>query len=106
MPRIQFAVLAATIALTACADEPPRGPITDCEVQTDGTLLCPRTFPGCALSPDVAVQFERCGHRNEYVVYGRAEGCPEIYYFPEGSFLSSSDWEAYVGACERLGDPR
>lgn len=63
-------------------------------------MICPRSFPGCTLHADVAVQFERCGHRSEYVVYGRAESCPEIYYYPEGSFLSPGDWQAYVGACD------
>ena len=106
MTTIRSRLLAITIALAACSDEEPRGPITDCEVESGGTLSCPHTFPGCTFSPDVAVQFERCGHRHEYVVYGRAEGCPEIYYYPEGSFLSSEDWAAYVGACERVGDPR
>ncbi len=79
----------------------PSGPVEDCAVQSDGTMTCPRSFPGCTLQLDVAVQFARCGHRNEYVVYGRVEGCPSIYYYQEGSFLSPGDWEAFVGPCNR-----
>jgi len=92
------AVLASACASEATDDA---GPIDDCAVQADDTLICERSFPGCVFMPDSAVQFERCGHRWEYVVYGRADGCPELFYYPEGAFRSPEAWEAFVGACSR-----
>ena len=101
MLRIPYLLLACVSLLSACAtDDEPRGPIEDCQLQTDGSMICPRSFPGCVLAADTAVQFARCGHRYEYVIYGRAADCPEVYYYPEGSFLSPSDWEAHVPACD------
>jgi hypothetical protein len=95
-----LASVALACAAAACSDETSSAPIADCELQTDGTMICPRSFPGCQLAPDVAVQFLHCGHRYEYTVYGRVESCPEIYYYPEGCFLSRADWEAFVGPCD------
>jgi hypothetical protein len=96
-------VCSLTLFATACASDEPTtdGPIEDCTVQQDGSLICERSFPGCTFQPDTAVQFERCGQRNEYVVYGRADGCPKLYYYVEGTFASPAAWEAFVGACER-----
>jgi hypothetical protein len=93
-------LLALSCLVAACSDPTPPAPIADCELDMDGALVCPRSYPGCRLEPDVAVQFLRCGHRYEYTLYGRVEGCPELYYYPEGSFRSHEDWEAFVGACD------
>jgi hypothetical protein len=90
------------LILAACAtDDPPPGPIDDCQLEPDGTLVCPRTFPGCTFMADTAVQFERCGQRREYIVYGRADGCPELYVYPEGAFRDPVAWEDHVGACDQ-----
>ena len=88
------------LLLTACTDDAAKdGPIEDCVVRSDGALVCERSFPGCTFMPQIAVQFVRCGHRNEYTKYGRADGCPELYDYAEGTFLSPDAWEAFVGAC-------
>src|SRR5262249_53284089 len=100
--QIRFLALAIAGLVLACTNKPADpAPLADCEVQTDASMVCRLSFPGCTFHPDIATQFVYCGRRYEYVVYGRADNCPELYYFPEGTFLSPDDWRDYVGACER-----
>ncbi|MGE0550685.1 MAG: hypothetical protein AB7R00_26705 [Kofleriaceae bacterium] len=99
---ISIAFILFAVSAHACTDDDSSSstPIADCDVRDDATMVCPDSFPGCTFRPDLAAQFESCGRRYEYVVYGRADGCPELFYYPEGTFRSHDDWQAYVGACE------
>lgn len=89
--------------VVACAssDETARGPLEDCVIRADGKMTCAESYPGCTFAPDTAVQFVRCDQRREYIVYGRADGCPELYVFPEGTFVDLEAWEDHVGECQQ-----